>query len=138
MKKYKIVLSVLLIIFSNILYAQVPYRVVFDMTSKDSINQQALIRQAGLIRESNPQSQVEVVIYGQGMDIVLNNGTAQQKALEKLIAEKNVSVKVCAVTMKRMGVDKTKLSTGVEVVPDGIYEIITKQSEGWGYIKVAH
>lgn len=138
MKKYQLILTLLLIISSQVVFAQVPYRVVFDMTSKDSVNQQAVVRQAGLIRETNPQSQVEVVIYGQGLDIVLNNGTTQQKALEKLIAERNVSVKVCAATMKRMGIDKSKLLAGVEVVPDGIYEIITKQQEGWGYIKVAH
>jgi len=26
----------------------------------------------------------------------------------------------------------------VEVVPDGIHEIVSKQQAGWGYIKVAH
>jgi intracellular sulfur oxidation DsrE/DsrF family protein len=26
----------------------------------------------------------------------------------------------------------------VEIVPDGIYEIISKQRDGWGYIKVSH
>jgi intracellular sulfur oxidation DsrE/DsrF family protein len=40
--------------------------------------------------------------------------------------------------MKRMNVDKSQLIPGVEVVPDGIYEIISKQRENWGYIKVAH
>jgi uncharacterized protein len=38
--------------------------------------------------------------------------------------------------MKRHNVDKTQLLPGVEVVPDAIFEIVTKQSEGWGYIKV--
>jgi hypothetical protein len=41
-------------------------------------------------------------------------------------------------TMKRNNVDKSQLLPGVEIVPDGIYEIISKQHEGWGYIKVAH
>ena len=39
--------------------------------------------------------------------------------------------------MKRNNIDKSQLIPGVEIVPDGIYEIILKQREGWGYIKVA-
>ena len=41
-------------------------------------------------------------------------------------------------TMKRDKIDNAQLITGVETVPDAIYEIITRQSEGWGYIKVSH
>jgi hypothetical protein len=41
-------------------------------------------------------------------------------------------------TMKRNNVDSTQLVPGVEIVPDGIYEIISKQQAGWGYIKAGH
>jgi intracellular sulfur oxidation DsrE/DsrF family protein len=40
--------------------------------------------------------------------------------------------------MKRQHIDESQLLPGVETVPDGIYEIISKQRDGWGYIKVAH
>jgi intracellular sulfur oxidation DsrE/DsrF family protein len=40
--------------------------------------------------------------------------------------------------MKRHNIDAFQLLPGVSIVPDGIYEIITKQKEGWGYIKAAH
>ena len=40
--------------------------------------------------------------------------------------------------MKANNVDITQLVSGVQTVPDGIYEIISKQREGWGYIKVSH
>jgi intracellular sulfur oxidation DsrE/DsrF family protein len=39
--------------------------------------------------------------------------------------------------MQRYNIDKSQLIAGVETVPDGIYEIITKQKQGWGYIKVS-
>lgn len=107
------------------------------MTSKDSVNQQTLIRQLNIIRQGNPEAILEVVIYGQGLDIVKKVGV-QQQAVSGLLADKNISFKVCAITMQRQKVDKTELLPGVQVVPDGIYEIITKQREGWGYIKVAH
>jgi intracellular sulfur oxidation DsrE/DsrF family protein len=40
--------------------------------------------------------------------------------------------------MNRYKVEKDQLVEGVEVVPDGILEIIQRQAEGWGYIKEAH
>jgi intracellular sulfur oxidation DsrE/DsrF family protein len=39
--------------------------------------------------------------------------------------------------MKNNNVTADQLLPGIHVVPDGIYEIITKQREGWGYIKAA-
>jgi uncharacterized protein len=54
------------------------------------------------------------------------------------LSKKDVSIKVCALAMKRQNVDESQLLPGVQVVPDGIYEIISKQRDGWGYIKVAH
>jgi intracellular sulfur oxidation DsrE/DsrF family protein len=39
--------------------------------------------------------------------------------------------------MKRHKVDVSQLIPGVTTVPDGILEIIKRQSEGWGYIKEA-
>jgi intracellular sulfur oxidation DsrE/DsrF family protein len=114
------------------------YKVVFDMTSKDSVNQQTLVRQMNIIRELNPHSQLEVVVYGMGLNLVLKDGSSQQDAVARLLEDKNISFKVCAVTLQRMNVDRSRLLPGVQVVPDGIYEIISKQREGWGYIKVAH
>ena len=138
MKKYLLCMSVimLLAVFAN---AQVKnYRVVFDMSSKDSINQQAIIREIGLITGASPDAKLEVVIYGQGLDLVVKDRTSQQSAVQKLIADDKASFKVCAMTMKRNNIDKSQLVPGVEVVPDGIYEIVSKQQEGWGYIKVGH
>src|SRR5688572_7027210 len=112
------------------------YKVVFDMTSKDTVNQQSLIRQLTYIREANAGAQLEVVIYGQGLDLVKLNGSSQQVAVSRLLENKSASFKVCAATLKRYNVEKSQLIPGVEVVPDGIFEIVTKQKEGWGYIKV--
>src|SRR5450432_184928 len=114
------------------------YKVVFDMSSRDSVNQQAIIREIGLITDASPDAKLEVVIYGQGLDLVVKDRSALQAAVAKLIADNKASFKVCAMTLKRNNIDKSQLVPGVEVVPDGIYEIISKQREGWGYIKVGH
>jgi intracellular sulfur oxidation DsrE/DsrF family protein len=41
-------------------------------------------------------------------------------------------------TLNRKNIDKSELIPNFEIVPDGILEIVTKQSEGWGYIKESH
>lgn len=114
------------------------YRVVFDLTSKDTINQQSVIREIGLIKEANPDAQLEVVIYSQGLDLAVKGRSGQEEAVKRLIAGGSCSFKVCAMTMKRNHIGQDQLVQGVEVVPDGIYEILTRQRDGWGYIKVAH
>lgn len=114
------------------------YKVVFDMTSKDTLNQQSLLREMSLIKEGNPDAKIEAVIYGQGLGLVTKDGSTRSNEIERLSSMKDVSFKVCALAMKRNHVDKSQLLPGIEVVPDGIYEIITKQRANWGYIKVAH
>jgi uncharacterized protein len=138
MKKYLFFISVYMMI-STFVNAQVAnYKVVFDMSSRDSVNQQAIIREIGLITGASPDAKLEVVIYGQGLDLAVKDRTSFQSAVQKLIADNKASFKVCAMTMQRNNIDKSQLVPGVEVVPDGIYEIISKQQQGWGYIKVGH
>jgi len=134
----KITLLACLVTIASITSAQnADYRVVFDMTSRDSLNQQGVVRELNLIREGNPDAKLEVVMYGQGIDIAIKGRSSQEGAIQKLLTDKGISFKICAIAMKRNNVDKSQLIPGIEVVPDGIYEIISKQREGWGYIKVA-
>ncbi len=114
------------------------YKVVFDMSSKDTINQQSVTREIGLIKGASPEAKLEVVVYGQGLDLVVKGRSSQQAAVQQLIADNKASFKVCAMTLKRNNLTKDQLVPGVEIVPDGIYEIISKQRDGWGYIKVGH
>ena len=138
MKKFILILCGI-IFFQHAMFSQhSDYKVVFDITSKDSSSQQAVVREVNLIKSGNPDAQLEVVIYGQALNLVIRDQSSQASAIQQLLALKDVSFKVCAFTMKRNNIDKSMLLPGVEVVPDGIYEIITKQKDGWGYIKVAH
>lgn len=115
-----------------------PYNVVFDLTSRDSVNQQTTIRWINEVVKANPDAKVEVVMFGQGLSLALKDKSVAADEVMRLAQNKNVSFRVCAVAMKNQNVDKSQLLPGVETVPDGIYEIISKQGEGWGYIKVSH
>jgi len=138
MKKIMVIVSVLTSIAFFSTAQNKDYKVVFDLTSKDTLNQQSLLHEMKLIKEGNPEAKVEAVIYGQGLGLIKKQESSQSEEIGQLLAMKDVSIKVCALAMKRQKVDASQLLPGVQVVPDGIYEIISKQRDGWGYIKVAH
>jgi uncharacterized protein len=113
-----------------------PYKVVFDITSSDTAAHKTVIRQMRGISQSRPDAQLEVAIYGDALAMAMKDKSIIADAIQELSSNKKASFKVCGATMKRHNVDKTQLLPGVEVVPDAIFEIVTKQHEGWGYIKV--
>lgn len=119
-------------------YGQKDYKVVFDLTSKDTLDQQSLLRWAREVSNASKDAQIEVVMYGKGVSLVAKDRTQYANNIQKLLENKNISFKACAVALKAQGIDKSQLVPGVEVVPDGIYEIVSKQREGWGYIKAVH
>jgi len=130
--------SAALLIFQHVASAQKSdYKVVFDLTSNDPVAQQQVIRDAGLIKSAHPDAQLEVVVYGQGLDLVRKDKSAQADAIAKLVKQ-GVAFKACHIAMDRQHVTESQLISGVQTVPDGIYEIISKQRTGFGYIKVAH
>jgi intracellular sulfur oxidation DsrE/DsrF family protein len=114
------------------------YKVVFDLTSKDSLDQKSVIRWLNEVSKGNPDAKMEVVMYGQGFNLVTKERTTLGNAVTSLLANKNISFKVCEISLKNNNIDKSQLLPGVETVPDGIYEIISKQRGGWGYIKAVH
>ncbi len=124
---------------SGLLDAQsYPYRVVFDLTSRDSLEQKAVMRWVNEISTAHPKAKLEVVMYGKGLEMVMPERSAVTAEVNTALKNPNVSFRVCEVAMKNNKVQRDQLLTGVKTVPDGIYEIISKQREGWGYIKVAH
>ena len=137
MKKLFLAQLMLAFALSNLMAQQPDYRVVFDLTSKDTNAHKTAIRQASAIKQANPDAKIEVVLYSQSLDMVVKGKSVVAEEVKKLAAQNNVAFKVCAFTLKRHNVDESQLLPGVTTVPDGIYEIITKQREGWGYIKVA-
>ena len=135
----KVLFFICLVMFlTPIVWAQADYKVVFDLTSRDSLDHKAVLRWAGEVSKASADAKVEVVMYGQGVNMMVKGKSIVEDAITKLMENKNVSFRVCAVALKAQGIDKTQLIPGTEVVPDGIYEIISKQREGWGYIKAVH
>jgi uncharacterized protein len=115
-----------------------PYRVVFDLTSRDTLDQKAVLRWIKEVGTSSPNAHMEVVMYAKGFELVMPERSAFTAEVKEAMKRPNVSFVVCAVALKNNNVDKSQLLAGVQTVPDGIYELVAKQQENWGYIKVMH
>jgi intracellular sulfur oxidation DsrE/DsrF family protein len=115
-----------------------PYRVVFDLTSRDSLEQKAVLRWLREVGTSSPNAQMEVVMYAKGFEIVMPERSAYIAEVKDAMKNPNVTFTVCAIALKNNNVQMSQLLPGVKSVPDGIYEIVAKQQDNWGYIKVMH
>ena len=115
-----------------------PYRVVFDLTSRDTLEQKAVLRWLREVGTSSPDAQMEVVMYAKGFELVMPERSLYLADVKEAMKSPNVSFKVCAIALRNNNVDKSQLLPGVEIVPDGIHELVMKQQDHWGYIKVMH
>ncbi|MBC7885842.1 MAG: DsrE family protein [Saprospiraceae bacterium] len=123
---------------SNILFGQkTPYKVVFDVTTKDTVVHQMVMRWVKEIVKSTPDAEIEVVYYAKSLDMITKGKSVVADEVIMYASKNNVTFKVCEAAMKNNKVDKDQLLAGVQMVPDGIYEIISRQHEGWGYIKAS-
>lgn len=134
----RMILFLQLLLMSSFVIAQPNYKVVFDVTSQDTMDHKLAIRWANEVLKAEPTAQVEIVLFGKSLAMITQQKSVVANDLTKLTANKNASVKVCKVAMKANNVEIGQLVPGVQTVPDGIYEIISKQRKGWGYIKVSH
>ncbi|MBK5286149.1 MAG: DsrE family protein [Bacteroidia bacterium] len=137
MKKNILLLALVLILCHSLSAQKAPYKVVFDVTSSDTVLHKMVLRWVGEVLTADPNAEVEVVFYAKSLDMITKDKSTVADNVMKFAAKKNVAFRVCSVAMKNNNVEKSQLLEGVGTVPDGIYEIISKQHEGWGYIKAA-
>jgi uncharacterized protein len=136
--KYTILVVALLILSVTAWAQSKPIKVVFDVTSKDTSVHQTTMRHVKAMSAEYPDSEFEVVVYGGAIPMVLKDKSSLSNDISSFKNNERVTFKVCAGTMKRYNVDSNALLPGVDIVPDGILELVNKQSEGWGYIKEAN
>jgi hypothetical protein len=112
------------------------HKVIFQFTNaNDTMQQKAFIKQLENLNEYWPTANYEIVLYNQGLELVMKNNTTY---LERLISLKNKGMRflVCENTLKNRKISKDVFVTElVEYIPAGIAEIVEKQEQGWSYIK---
>ena len=78
-----------------------PYKVVFDVTTKDTIVHQMVIRWVKEILSTSPNANVEIVFYAKSLDMITKDKSIVADNVMKYAAKKNVAFRVCEVAMKK-------------------------------------
>jgi hypothetical protein len=133
----KKILSILALVFAgSFAWAQQSpeHRIVFQHTTADTTAQKALMKQLGNMLSVSPTTQIEVVCNGPGLNMLVAQSS---RVSEKLagFAARGVVFNACQFSMKERKVAPEQLLPSVKQVPAGIIYIVTKQEEGFHYIK---
>ena|SRR6187455_108483 len=110
MKKIFLTTAFLLSIILQSNAQQKPYNIVFDLTTSDTATHQRLIRWINGILTSHPDAKIEVVFYGKALDMIVKDKSTVAGDVIKLGSENKVTFD----------------------------ELVIKQAEGYGYIKVTN
>jgi hypothetical protein len=110
------------------------YKIVFQLTSNDTLVHKALIKQISNALTAAPKSKIEVVCHNNGITMLQSNVTKQAEGIKKL-ATQGVVFAACENTMKERKIDKSTIVSEAIFVPAGIIEIADKQDKKWAYIK---
>ncbi|MBN8693564.1 MAG: DsrE family protein [Bacteroidetes bacterium] len=141
----KITVVILMIVSWNITSAQQSpvtsskpeHKIIFQLTTGDTTSHKQLMKQFSNILSVSPTTQIEVVCHGPGLDMLVAGKTIVGDKI-KLMAEKGVAFKACEFSMKERKVEKEKIIESAGFVAAGIVEIVSKQEQGWSYIKAGN
>ncbi|MCC7507426.1 MAG: DsrE family protein [Saprospiraceae bacterium] len=110
------------------------HKVVFQLTSNDTLVHKALIKQITNFLNAAPNARIEVVCHNNGITFLQKDVTKQGEKIRELKA-KGVDFVACENTMRERKISRESLMTECRTVPAGLVEIVMKQEKGWSYIK---
>ena len=76
---------------------------------------------------------IEIVVYGPGIGMLALESPAGTRINEAMKA--NIKVIACENTMRGQKLTRDDMLPAISYVPAGVTEIMTKQSEGWAYLR---
>jgi len=109
------------------------YKVVLQLSGNDIMVQKATISQLNNMLNAFDSIEVEVVMNGPGIDLLLTD-TLYHNTLERL-HEKGIHFLVCKNTLNHRNLGSTSILPFAISVPSAIAHLIIRQHEGWSYIK---
>jgi intracellular sulfur oxidation DsrE/DsrF family protein len=132
----RIIIILLLASVTNVNAQNKEHKIVFQFTNaNDTLQQKAFVKQLENLNEYWPNASYEVVLYNQGLELLMQNNTGYIARLVKLHSN-GVRFLICENTLKNRKISKDVfISEIVEYIPAGIAEIVEKQEQGWSYIK---
>jgi hypothetical protein len=109
-------------------------KVVFQLTSSDSLVQKALVRQLNNFLTAAPNAKLEVVCHSNGISFLQTASNKHAGKIKELRA-KGVDFVACENTMRERKIKREELVEDCRTVPSGVVEVALKQDKSWSYIK---
>lgn len=110
------------------------HKIVFQLTTNDTLAHKSLMKQLNNITSVAPTTKIEVVCHGPGLDMLVSDKTIVLEKIKQLKAI-GVDFVACEFSIKERNVPIEKIIPEAGFVKAGIIEIVTKQEQGWSYIK---
>ena len=138
MKNILVLLSVSLLLSTNIIAQKKQHKIIFDISSSDTADHSTVFRQVNNVLKQAPDTKIEVVFHGKAVNTLVKEKTSFKDKIDELLYKKNVVFAACNNSLIRLNISKNELLTAVIVVPVAMLELMDKQEKGWSYIKAGH
>ena len=111
----------------------IEYKVVIQLSSNETLIQKATIGQLNNILNAFSKIQIELVMNGAGIDLVMNESGFSN--ILELQHQKGIQFVVCQNSLNQKNISANALLPFTKITPSSIAYLIIKQHEGWSYIK---
>lgn len=116
-----------------------PQKIVFDVTSTDIKVHKSTMLMMNVMSQSYPDATLEVIVYGEALPMLLKNQSTVADQVVAFAENENVIFTACEISMELLfQVDESALLEGVGTVYNAVPDIVDKQNNGWGYVKVSN
>jgi intracellular sulfur oxidation DsrE/DsrF family protein len=111
------------------------HRIIMQLATDDVNAHKSLINQLTAVKEAWGDSvDINVVVHGPGVDFLMTEKTTQKENIYK-VKKSGVKFFVCENTLKQKKISKEQILAEMDFVKFGLVEIVTKQEQGWTYLK---
>ena len=111
------------------------HKIVIQVSDNDPAKWNLALNNAKNLQEDVGAANVdiEIVAYGPGIGMLKLESPSGSRVAEAMTA--NVKVIACENTMRGQKLTRDDMLSAISYVPAGVTEIMTKQSEGWSYLR---
>ncbi len=113
----------------------VKHQVVIQVSSGDTAVWKGVMNNIKHLKDSWGDSvQIEVVVHGPGIDMLVAAKTTQQKRITEF-KQMGIVFAGCENSLKQRNIRRDDIIPEAGFVASGIGEVIIKQEQGWSYLK---
>ena len=111
------------------------HKVVIQLTSADTLAWKGALKNITHMLDTwGDKARIELVAHGSGVEFVVSGKATQEKRLSELAA-KGVRFYACENSLHDRKLTKDNVLNSASTVPSGVVEVVTKEEDGWSYLK---